>query len=168
MPEPSKMHLELSWYFLGYLPLQLSREAAVSSLILKQEEMSQAVQHLDYFPEPLHRKSRVPSSLFIFLLSLFFSTWKLLGKAAGIIVVFWVSWLAGCIYLCAAEDGEDHRSEKSEVTSCETRADESVPPQKPTSRAKLEARADSVQVSLRCPAHPWEASSSRCPNLSAF
>lgn len=82
--------------------------------------------------------------------------------------MLWVFWLAGCIYLCAAEDGEDHRLEKSEVTSCETRADESVPPQKPASRAKLEARADSVQVSLRCPAHPWEAPSSRCPNLSAF
>lgn len=69
--------------------------------------------------------------------------------------------------MCAAEDGEDGRVEESEVT-CETRADESVPPQKPVSRAKLEARADSVQVSLRRHAEPWEASSLRCPNLSAF
>lgn len=47
------------------------------------------------------------------------------------------------------EDGEDRRVEESEVAACERRADESVPAQKPVGRAKLEARADSVQVSLR-------------------
>lgn len=83
--------------------------------------------------------------------------------------MLWVFWLSGCIYLCAAEDGEDRRVEESEVTSCETRADESVPAQKPVSRAKLEARADSVQVPRRCvKPNPWEASSISCPNLCAF
>ncbi|CAG05529.1 unnamed protein product, partial [Tetraodon nigroviridis] len=48
-------------------------------------------------------------------------------------------------FLAGAEDGEERRVEESEVTSCETRADESIPAQKPVSRAKLEARAGSVQ-----------------------
>uniref|UniRef100_A0A665V6B4 Anoctamin 3 n=1 Tax=Echeneis naucrates TaxID=173247 RepID=A0A665V6B4_ECHNA len=50
--------------------------------------------------------------------------------------------------LCAAEDGKDHYVEESEVTTCETRADESFLLQKPATRAKLEARTDSLQ-----PAH---------------
>ncbi|XP_068578528.1 anoctamin-3 isoform X3 [Cebidichthys violaceus] len=44
-----------------------------------------------------------------------------------------------------AEEGKDQYVEESEVTTCETRADESVPLQKPVSRAKLEARTDSLQ-----------------------
>ncbi|XP_068578529.1 anoctamin-3 isoform X4 [Cebidichthys violaceus] len=43
------------------------------------------------------------------------------------------------------EEGKDQYVEESEVTTCETRADESVPLQKPVSRAKLEARTDSLQ-----------------------
>lgn len=74
---------------------------------------------------------------------------------------------SGCVG--AAEDGEDGRAEEAEATSCETRAEESPPAQKPTSRAKLEARADSVQVSLRCVTpKPWEALSRSRPNVSAF
>lgn len=48
--------------------------------------------------------------------------------------------------LCAADEGKDHYVEESEVTTCETRADESIPLQKPVTRAKLEARTDSLQV----------------------
>ncbi len=48
--------------------------------------------------------------------------------------------------LCAAEEGKDHYVEESEATTCETRADESFLLQKPVTRAKLEARTDSVQV----------------------
>lgn len=48
--------------------------------------------------------------------------------------------------LCAAEDGKDHYVEESEATTCETRADESFLLQKPVTRAKLEARTDSLQV----------------------
>lgn len=49
--------------------------------------------------------------------------------------------------LCAAEDqGKDHYVEESEATVCENRADESFLLQKPVTRAKLEARADSLQV----------------------
>lgn len=48
--------------------------------------------------------------------------------------------------LCAAEDGNDQYVEESEVTTTETRADESFPLQKPVTRAKLEARTDSIQV----------------------
>lgn len=48
--------------------------------------------------------------------------------------------------LCAAEDGKDHYVEESEATTCETRADESFLVQKPVTRAKLEARTDSLQV----------------------
>ncbi|XP_034540969.1 anoctamin-3 isoform X1 [Notolabrus celidotus] len=44
------------------------------------------------------------------------------------------------------EDGKDHYVEESEVTTCETRADESFLLHKPTvTRAKLEARTDSIQ-----------------------
>lgn len=71
--------------------------------------------------------------------------------------------------LCAAEEGEERCVEEPEVTSCETRAEESVPAPKPVSRAKLEARADSVQVPLCCvAAKPREAPSISCPNFSAF
>lgn len=54
-----------------------------------------------------------------------------------------------CAVLClcaAAEDGKDHYVEVSEVTACETRADESFLLQKPVTRAKLEARTNSLQV----------------------
>ncbi|XP_031715512.1 anoctamin-3 isoform X3 [Anarrhichthys ocellatus] len=44
-----------------------------------------------------------------------------------------------------AEEGKDQYVEESEVTTCETRADESVPLQKPVTRAKVEARTDSLQ-----------------------
>uniref|UniRef100_A0A8C4H8T6 Anoctamin n=1 Tax=Dicentrarchus labrax TaxID=13489 RepID=A0A8C4H8T6_DICLA len=44
-----------------------------------------------------------------------------------------------------AEDGKDHYVEESEATTCETRADESFLLQKPVTRAKLEARTDSLQ-----------------------
>lgn len=47
---------------------------------------------------------------------------------------------------CAAEEGDDLCVEEPEVRSCDTRPEESIPAQKPVSRAKLEARADSVQV----------------------
>lgn len=46
----------------------------------------------------------------------------------------------------SAEDGKDHYTEESEATTCETRADESFLLQKPVTRAKLEARTDSVRV----------------------
>ncbi|TNN87051.1 Anoctamin-3 [Liparis tanakae] len=42
-----------------------------------------------------------------------------------------------------ADEGKDLYAEESEVTSCETRADESFLLQKPVTRVKLEARADS-------------------------
>lgn len=48
--------------------------------------------------------------------------------------------------LCAADEGKDHYVEESEVTTCETRADESILLQKPVTRVKLEARTDSIQV----------------------
>lgn len=71
--------------------------------------------------------------------------------------------------LCAAEEGEDLCVEEPEVSSCETRAEESIPAQKPVSRAKLEARADSVQVPRCCVApKPREALSISCPNFYAF
>lgn len=44
-----------------------------------------------------------------------------------------------------AEDGKDHYVEESEVSACETRADESFLLQKPVTRARLEARTDSLQ-----------------------
>ena len=50
------------------------------------------------------------------------------------------------LFLFAAEDGKDHYVEESEATTCETRADESFLLQKPVTRAKLEARTDSLQV----------------------
>lgn len=52
------------------------------------------------------------------------------------------------IVLClfAAEDGKDHYTEESEVTTCETRADESFLLRKPSTRVKLEARTDSLKV----------------------
>ncbi|XP_038562190.1 anoctamin-3 isoform X1 [Micropterus salmoides] len=43
------------------------------------------------------------------------------------------------------EDGKDHYVEESEATTCETKADESFLLQKPVTRAKLEARTDSLQ-----------------------
>ncbi|XP_029993014.1 anoctamin-3 isoform X1 [Sphaeramia orbicularis] len=43
------------------------------------------------------------------------------------------------------EDGKDHYVEESEATTCETRADESFLLQKPVTRAKLEARTNSLQ-----------------------
>ncbi|XP_069019424.1 anoctamin-3 isoform X2 [Embiotoca jacksoni] len=43
------------------------------------------------------------------------------------------------------EDGKDHFVEESEVSTCEMRADESFLLQKPVTRAKLEARTDSLQ-----------------------
>eukprot|EP00066_Takifugu_rubripes_P016709 XP_011605975.1 PREDICTED: anoctamin-3 [Takifugu rubripes] len=49
------------------------------------------------------------------------------------------------IHPSSAEEGEDLCVEEPEVSSCEPRAEESIPAQKPVSRAKLEARADSVQ-----------------------
>lgn len=62
-------------------------------------------------------------------------------------MVYWLVLGGG---LCAAEEGEDLCVEEPEVSSSETRAEESVPAQKPVSRAKLEARADSVQVPRCC------------------
>lgn len=53
--------------------------------------------------------------------------------------------------LCAAEDGKDHYVEESEATTCDTRADESFLLQKPVTRAKLEARTDSLQVQQLLP-----------------
>lgn len=50
--------------------------------------------------------------------------------------------------LRAAEDGKDHYVEESEATTCGTRADESFLVKKPVTRAKLEARTDSLQVLL--------------------
>lgn len=50
--------------------------------------------------------------------------------------------------LCAAEDGKDHYVEESEATTCGMRADESFLVKKPVTRAKLEARTDSLQVLL--------------------
>ncbi|XP_029289657.1 anoctamin-3 isoform X2 [Cottoperca gobio] len=44
-----------------------------------------------------------------------------------------------------AEDAKDQYVEESEVTPCETKADESFPLKKPVTRAKLEARTDSLQ-----------------------
>nr|XP_020480966.1 anoctamin-3-like isoform X2 [Monopterus albus] len=44
-----------------------------------------------------------------------------------------------------AEDAKDHYTEESEVTTCGTRADEPFLLQKPVTRAKLEARTDSLQ-----------------------
>lgn len=48
--------------------------------------------------------------------------------------------------LCAADEGKDQYEEESEVTTCETRADKSFLLQKPVTRVKLEARADSRKV----------------------
>ncbi|KAM7003001.1 anoctamin-3 isoform 2-T2 [Tautogolabrus adspersus] len=49
-----------------------------------------------------------------------------------------------------AEDGKDHYVVESEATPCETRADESFLPQKRTAtRARLEARTDSIQGKYR-------------------
>ncbi|KAM4572661.1 anoctamin-3 isoform 2-T2 [Odontesthes bonariensis] len=45
-----------------------------------------------------------------------------------------------------AEDVKDNYIEESEVSTCQTRADQSFLLQKPVSRAKLEARTDSIQV----------------------
>ncbi|KAM8890653.1 anoctamin-3 isoform 4-T4 [Spinachia spinachia] len=44
-----------------------------------------------------------------------------------------------------AEDGKDQCVEESEVTPCETRAEETFPLQKPVTRVKLEARPNSIQ-----------------------
>ncbi|XP_034060568.1 anoctamin-3 isoform X3 [Gymnodraco acuticeps] len=44
-----------------------------------------------------------------------------------------------------AEEGNDQYVEESEVTTCETKADESIPLKKPSTRVKLQARNDSVQ-----------------------
>ncbi|KAK5902101.1 hypothetical protein CesoFtcFv8_007392 [Champsocephalus esox] len=44
-----------------------------------------------------------------------------------------------------AEEGNDQYVEESEVTTCETKADESIPLKKPSTRVKLQARSDSVQ-----------------------
>ncbi|KAM8890652.1 anoctamin-3 isoform 3-T3 [Spinachia spinachia] len=43
------------------------------------------------------------------------------------------------------EDGKDQCVEESEVTPCETRAEETFPLQKPVTRVKLEARPNSIQ-----------------------
>ncbi|XP_033940515.1 anoctamin-3 isoform X2 [Pseudochaenichthys georgianus] len=43
------------------------------------------------------------------------------------------------------EEGNDQYVEESEVTTCETKADESIPLKKPSTRVKLQARNDSVQ-----------------------
>ncbi|XP_024911811.1 anoctamin-3-like isoform X2 [Cynoglossus semilaevis] len=45
-----------------------------------------------------------------------------------------------------ADDVKDHYTEESEVTTCETRADESSPLQKPVTRSHLEARTYSLKV----------------------
>lgn len=47
--------------------------------------------------------------------------------------------------VCAAEDDKDHYVEESEVTPCETRAEEPFLLQKPVTRARLEARTESLQ-----------------------
>lgn len=74
------------------------------------------------------------------------------------VMVYWLV-LGG---LCAAEEGDDLCVEEPEVSACETGAEESIPAQKPVSRAKLEARADSVQVPCCCVAlKPQEALSIR-------
>ncbi|XP_077372212.1 anoctamin-3 isoform X2 [Festucalex cinctus] len=44
-----------------------------------------------------------------------------------------------------AEDGKDDYTEESEATACETRIDGSLLPRKPSTRAKLEARTDSLK-----------------------
>ncbi|XP_051917114.1 anoctamin-3 isoform X3 [Hippocampus zosterae] len=44
-----------------------------------------------------------------------------------------------------AEDDKDEYTEESEATACETRIDGSLLPRKPSTRAKLEARTDSVK-----------------------
>lgn len=59
---------------------------------------------------------------------------------------FVISSVTVVLCLCAAEDGKDHYVEESEVTTCETRVDGSFLIQKPVTRAKLEARTDSLQV----------------------
>ncbi|XP_077452184.1 anoctamin-3 [Stigmatopora argus] len=43
------------------------------------------------------------------------------------------------------EDGKDHYTEESEATPCEPRIDGSLLPRKPSTRARLEARIDSVK-----------------------
>lgn len=50
------------------------------------------------------------------------------------------------VLFCAADDVKDHYTEESEVTTCETRADESSPLQKPVTRSHLEARTYSLKV----------------------
>lgn len=55
-----------------------------------------------------------------------------------------VSFITLCLF--AAEEGNDQYVEESEVTTCETKADESIPLKKPSTRVKLQARNDSVQV----------------------
>lgn len=50
-----------------------------------------------------------------------------------------------CVCVCAAEDDKDHFVEESEVTPCETRAEEPFLLQKPVTRARLEARTESLQ-----------------------
>nr|XP_061812900.1 anoctamin-3-like [Nerophis lumbriciformis] len=44
-----------------------------------------------------------------------------------------------------AEDGKDDYTEESEATACETRIDGSLLPRKPSTRARLEARIDSLR-----------------------
>lgn len=54
--------------------------------------------------------------------------------------------LSVLLFLRAADDGKDQYVEESEVTPCETRAEETFPLQKPVTRVRSEARPNSIQV----------------------
>lgn len=66
-----------------------------------------------------------------------------------------------CACVCAAEDDKDHYVEELEVTPCETRAEEPFLLQKPVTRARLEARTESLQrtdsLQVRRPVQPTAA-----------